>query len=306
MGEYRFDGRVAVVTGAGRGLGKAYAQLLASRGASVVVNDLGAELDGTGSDTVPANDVTAEIVSAGGKAIADCNDVSTASGAEALIETATHEYGRIDILVNNAGNNSPAAFPDADLDNLNKHMSVHLLGSYYTARRAWPHMVEQGYGRIVMTTSTNIFGTSTHLAYPTVKAAVIGMSRHISIAGAPHDIKINLVAPAAHTRLITGRRPFVSREGPVENPAMSPDLVAPMVAYLSHETCPVSGEIYGAGAGRFTRIFLASNDGYLQTDPPPSTEDVAEHWAEINDETGYYVPADMTEWLSRFLGHVRL
>jgi NAD(P)-dependent dehydrogenase (short-subunit alcohol dehydrogenase family) len=292
--EHSFEGRVAVVTGAGRGIGRAHALLLAHRGASVVVNDLGGSMQGDGADAEPASAVAAEIVAAGGVAIADHGDVATEAGAQALVDAAVEQFGRLDILVNNAGIIRWAGFPEADADNLATHLAVHVAGSFNTTRAAWPHMVEQSYGRIVMTTSTGIFGLPDNLAYATAKAGVIGLTRSLTTAGAAHGIKVNLVAPAASTRMASG--PGSSQ--------LSPELVAPLVAFLAHEACPVSGEIYAAGAGRFARIFIASTEGYLHTTPAPTMEDVAEHWATINDETGYYVPADLTAWSKAFMGHL--
>ncbi len=158
MSEHRFEGRVAVVTGAGRGLGRAYALLLASRGAGVVVNDLGGSMEGEGTDAGPAADVVAEIVAAGGAAVADTNDVAIPQGADALVATAVEAFGRIDVLVNNAGIIRWAGLPEADAANLEAHLAVHVGGSFNTTRAAWSHLVEQGYGRIVMTTSAGFFG----------------------------------------------------------------------------------------------------------------------------------------------------
>ena len=296
MNRHSFDGRVAVVTGAGRGIGRAHALLLAERGASVVVNDLGGSIKGVGADAEPASTVTAEILAAGGAAIADTGDVATAAGAEALIDAAIQQFGRLDILINNAGIVRWAGFPDADADNLASHLAVHVGGSFNTTRAAWPHMVEQGYGRIVMTGSTGMFGLPTNLSYATAKAAVIGLTRSLTTAGAVHGIKINVIAPAAFTRM--------AGTATEEPPHMSPDLVAPMVAFLAHEDCPVSGEIYAAGGGRFARIFIASTEGYVDSDPGPTIEDVAEHWATINDESGYYVPADLMDWSAAFMKHL--
>ena len=177
MSGLRFDGRVAVVTGAGRGIGRAYARLLGELGASVVVNDLGGSIEGDGADTEPAATVAAEIVSAGGAAIADGNDVSADTGASALVDATLAEFGRIDVLVNNAGIMRWAAVPDVTVDDLDRHLAVHVRGSFNTVRSAWPHFAEQRYGRVVMTTSAGMFGLARNLAYATAKGGVVGMTR---------------------------------------------------------------------------------------------------------------------------------
>ncbi len=298
MGEYRFDGRVAVVTGAGRGIGRAYARLLAERGASVVVNDLGASTGGTGADAGPAAEAVAEIVAAGGEAVADTSDVSTSEGAQTLVASAVERFGRIDVLVNNAGIIRWAGMPEVDEDNLARHLAVHVGGSFNTARAAWPHMVEQGYGRIVMTTSAGLFGLPNNTSYATAKGAVIGLTRSLTTAGADHGITVNCIAPGAMTRMAG---PGSEEAGP----EMSPDLVAPMVALLAHEECPVSGEIYAAGFGRFARIFIAMTPGYVHDGPAPTIEDVADNWAAINDDPGYVIPADLPDWSATFMSHLQ-
>ncbi|MEU6140602.1 SDR family NAD(P)-dependent oxidoreductase [Streptomyces sp. NPDC047081] len=302
MSEFSFEGRVAVVTGAGRGIGRAHARLLAERGAKVVVNDLGGSMEGDGSDAGPAQKAVDQIVAAGGTAVADTHDVSTPAGGQAIVDTAIENFGRIDILVNNAGIIRYAGLPDIDAENLERHLAVHLLGSFNTMRAAWPHFVEQRYGRIVHTTSSGMFGMDNNLSYAAAKAGTVGMARSAKLAGAPHNIKVNLIAPAAMTRMGGG-----PEEEPAETapgmPYMPSDAVAPMVAYLAHESCPVSGEIYTAGAGRFARLFIASTEGYAHEGGAATVEDVAANWDAINDEKGYYVPADLMAWSGAFLQH---
>jgi NAD(P)-dependent dehydrogenase (short-subunit alcohol dehydrogenase family) len=272
--------------------------LLAALGASVVVNDLGASTDGAGADDQPADEVVEEIIAMGGAAISDGNDVSSPSAAQALVDGAIARFGRIDILINNAGVIAWAAMPDIDDDSFARHLAVHLGGSFLTTRAAWPHLAAQGYGRIVMTTSSGVFGLPANTAYAAAKGGVIGLTRSLATAGASHGIKVNAIAPAAMTRM-AGRVPDAVAA------QMDPHLVAPMAAYLAHEDCPVSGEIYAAGAGRFSRILLASTPGYVHDGPTPTVEDVAAQWATINDETGYVVPADLMSWSAGFMAHLQ-
>jgi NAD(P)-dependent dehydrogenase (short-subunit alcohol dehydrogenase family) len=302
VSSHRFDGRVAVVTGAGRGLGRSYARLLAELGASVVVNDLGASMQGDGADAGPAEAVAAEIAAAGGAAVADGHDVATVEGADVLVALAIERFGRVDVVVNNAGIIRWAGLPKADVANLEQHLAVHVAGSFNVIRAAWPHFVEQGYGRVVNTTSSGFFGLPRNLGYAAAKGGVIGMTRSLATSGAEHGIKLNCIAPAAYTRMAGQAEDDSAEDDPMAK-QMAPELVAPMVAFLAHEECPVSGEIYTAGAGRFARVFVATTPGFV-ADAEPTVDDVAEHWSAINDEAGYVVPRDLPDWSGGFLSHL--
>ncbi|MFD7205668.1 SDR family NAD(P)-dependent oxidoreductase [Streptomyces sp. NPDC059893] len=304
MSEFSFEGRVAVVTGAGRGIGRAHARLLAGRGAKVVVNDLGVSLDGEGGDDARAEAVAKEIAADGGTAVADTHDVSTADGGQAVIDTALDHFGRVDVLVNNAGVLHWGGPSDVSLATLEHQLDVDLVGSFTTLQAAWPHFVEQGYGRAVLTTSSAVFGLGNNLPYPAAKSGVIGLARSAARAGAPHGIMVNLIAPAAQTRMGGGDLTDDARPVP-GRPFAPPAAVAPMVAYLAHENCPANGEIYVAGAGRFTRVFLASTRGYVhpQGRGLPTVEDVAAKWKQINDETDYFVPGDLADWSAEYFKH---
>ncbi len=271
--------------------------LLAERGASVVVNDLGGSMGGDGADEGPAASVVSQIADAGGSAVADGNDVSTTSGARALLDTAIERFGRLDILINNAGIIRWAGPPEVDADNLAKHWAVHVGGAFNTALAAWPTMIEQGYGRVVMTTSSGLFGLPANTSYAAAKGGVVGLTRSLAVAGRRKGITVNALAPAAMTRMAGA---------PIgePDPNMAPELVAPMAAFLAHESCPVTGEIYAAGAGRFARIFIASVPGYVHGAPDPTVEDIAANWAAINDETGYTIPRDLMSWSAGFLAHL--
>jgi NAD(P)-dependent dehydrogenase (short-subunit alcohol dehydrogenase family) len=257
------------------------------------VNDLGASMAGEGADAGPAADVVSEIVAAGGAAISDTTDVAAIDGGEGVVSAALAAFGRLDIVVNTAGIIRWAGPPEVDAENLQRHLDVHLLGSFHTVRAAWPHFAAQAYGRVVMTTSGGVFGLGNNTGYAAAKGAVIGLMRSLAVAGEPSGIKVNAVAPAAMTRM-------AGRGSEEQASQLDPALVAPMAAYLAHEDCPVTGEIYAAGAGRFARIFLATTPGSVPT-AAPTIESVADTWAEINAESGYAVPKDLMAWSAGFL-----
>jgi NAD(P)-dependent dehydrogenase (short-subunit alcohol dehydrogenase family) len=298
----RFDGRVALVTGGGRGLGRAYAHLLASRGAAVVVNDLGAAVDGTGADKGPAVEVAREIVASGGQAVADVGDVAEPEAAQRMVELALERFGQLDIVVNNAGINAPADIIAADPQQLQRHLDVHLLGSFNVTKAAWPALCDQRFGRVIITASSAIFGIKTLIPYSSAKAGLVGLGRSLAAAGRGHGITVNIVAPYALTRIqdrSVDRRaaglPDLPGEGPDESPP-TPEQAACLVAFLAHESSTTSGEIYRVIGNRVARVFLAETRGYRA--PSLTPERIRDHWQEINDEDGYFVPADSAELMA--------
>jgi NAD(P)-dependent dehydrogenase (short-subunit alcohol dehydrogenase family) len=306
MGGLRFDGRVAAVTGAGRGIGRAYALLLGQLGAKVVVNDLGGSTLGHGQDTGPADEVVKQIQAAGGMAAANYGDVSTVDGGASVIDTAVEEFGAIDIVVNNAGNMVWGSLPYATAETIEAHWAVHVRGSFNTLHAAWPYFLEKDYGRVVLTTSVGMFGLPDNIGYAIAKASMIGMARSLTVGRRDANININCIAPNAVTRL-GARNAAEQAAQEAMAPVMDPALVAPMVAYLAHESCNVSGEAYVAGAGRFARLFVGVTPGYLHPGLAGVTvDDVAANWAAINDEAGYYVPGTLMDWAGRYLAHLSL
>ena len=308
MSGLRLDGRVAAVTGAGRGIGRAYALLLGELGAQVVVNDLGGSTLGTGGDAGPADDVVKQIEAAGGAAVANYADVSTVDGGKSVIDTAVEHFGGIDIVVNNAGNMVWGSLPEATIETIDAHYKVHVQGSFNTLHAAWPYFLEKNYGRAILTTSVGMFGLMDNIGYAIAKASMIGMAKSLTVGRKDANININCIAPNAMTR-ISGRTDEEQEQAAraaEAMPSMDPVNVAPMVAYLAHESCQVSGEIYLAGGGRFARLFVAVNDGYLHPGLSGTTiDDVAANWAQINDEAGYYVPANLMDWAGHYMSHLR-
>lgn len=282
--ELRFDGRVAIVTGAGRGLGRAYAELLAARGAQVVVNDIGVAVNGSTLAEDPAAEVVAAITAAGGTAVADRNSVSVAGGGAAVVETAIEAFGRVDILVNNAGASDIARSPaDVTDEMLDITFRSHLYGCFHTIRRAWPVMVGQGYGRICNISSSSMLGIETSWHYPAAKGGVFALTRSLAITGKAHGITVNSMMPMAYTRPMHDYPNEAIRQW-MEH-SFRAEQVAPAVAFLVHESVPCTGETLTAGAGRVARVMIAVNPGYQRPDGELTLEDVAAHWDRITDET---------------------
>lgn len=273
--DLRFDGRTAVVTGGGRGLGRAYALLLAARGAKVVVNDPGGELDGDGADLGPAHDVVREIIDAGGEAVASTDSVATPEGGQAIIGTALQRFGGIDILVHNAGIVRRASLAEMTYDDFDAVLDVHLRGAFHVVRPAFPVMCEAGYGRIVLTSSIGgLYGNHEVANYAVAKAGVIGLSNVAAMEGAAHNVTSNVIVPAAVTRMAEGIDTSAY-------PPMGPDLVSPVVGYLSHESCSVTGEMFVALAGRVASAAVVESPGVYR--PSWEIADVAEHIDTIRD-----------------------
>jgi NAD(P)-dependent dehydrogenase (short-subunit alcohol dehydrogenase family) len=297
--EAPFRGRVAVVTGAGAGLGRSHARLLASLGAAVVVNDIGGSVSGSGSSSSPAHDVVREISEAGGAAVADTSSVATVAGGRTVIETAVQEFGHVDIVVNNAGILRDKFFDDLDEATWDAVMDVHLRGSYNVTRPAWKHMRERGGGHIVFTTSAaGLFGNPGHANYGSAKAGVFGLMRMLAVEGAPHGIRSNAIAPLALTRMSSSKDGDRARASDLMGSLfqrLSPDQVSPLVAWLCHDSCPATGEAFSVGGGRIARIFLAEAPGWVGRDA--SWADVRDNWDAICDPTGYSVPTSMHDEL---------
>jgi NAD(P)-dependent dehydrogenase (short-subunit alcohol dehydrogenase family) len=255
MPESRFDERVAVITGAGRGLGRSYALLLASNGAKVVVNDPGSSIKGDGVDGAPAEQVVKEIKAAGGDAVVCTESVATPQGGKAIIQAALDHYGRIDVLIHNAGNVRYGSLKEISYEDFDAVLDVHLRGAFHVVRPAFPLMCKQGYGRVVLTSSIGgLYGNQNGVNYGVSKAGIIGLSNVVALEGAAEGVTCNVIVPGAVTRMAEGLDTSVY-------PPMQPELVAPVVAFLAHESCSISGEMLIAVAGRVARAYVAETPG---------------------------------------------
>lgn len=275
MSALRFDDRVAVITGAGRGLGRAYALLLAELGAAVVVNDPGASMRGDSPDEGVAAEVVREITTAGGRAVASTASVATPEGGRAIVESALEHFGRLDILVHNAGNVRYGSLTELSYEDFEAVVDVHLRGAFHVVRAAFPVMRDAGYGRVVLTSSIGgIYGNKSVANYAVSKAGVIGLSNVVALEGAESGITSNVIIPSALTRMAAGLDTSAY-------PDMRPELVAPAVGYLAHESCSLTGELLVGIAGRIARAYIAETPGVYR--PSWTVDEVAEHIDEIRD-----------------------
>lgn len=278
----RYDNRVAVVTGAGAGLGRSHALFLASRGARVVVNDLGGAVDGSGSSATPAQQVVAEIKAAGGEAVANADSVASPAGAARIVQAALDNWGRIDILINNAGNLRDKTIAKMTPEDFDAVVAVHLAGAAYCSIAAWPHMKDANYGRIVMTTSAaGLFGNFGQSNYAAAKLGVVGLMNALKHEGRKYNIYINTVAPMALTRMT---QDIMSEQ---IKPLVKPEFVTPIVAWFCAEENDVSGDVVEAGAGYYAKVQIVEAAGaVLGGGQLPTPEQIRDNYARIADMTG--------------------
>ncbi|HMJ15199.1 MAG TPA: SDR family oxidoreductase [Polyangiaceae bacterium] len=278
MAEIRLDNRVAIVTGAGGGLGRSHALLLASRGAKVVVNDLGGSIDGSGGSTKAADKVVDEIKAAGGQAVANYDGVDTAEGAAKLVATAKEAFGKLDIVINNAGILRDVSFVKMTDDDWNKVMQVHLTGSYNVTKAAWPLLRENNYGRVVFTTSAaGLYGNFGQANYSAAKLGIVGLCKTLAQEGGKYNIKCNVIAPIAKSRMTETIMPPNILE------KLLPEFVSPLVAYLCSEDVPDTAQTYAVGGGYFSRVAVVEGAGVYIKPDGLTIEQIAEQWKQIND-----------------------
>ena len=290
MSEIRFDGRVAVITGAGGGLGKTYALEMARRGASIVVNDLGGAADGTGGGSSMADETVKEITEAGGAAVANYDSVATPEGGKAIIQTALDNFGKVDILVNNAGILRDKSFLKLEPENLDAVIDVHLRGAFFVTQPAFASMKDNGYGRIVMASSgAGIFGNFGQANYGAAKMGLVGLMNVLAVEGAKNNIKVNTIAPIAKTRLTEQLLGGMAD-------ALDPNFVTPLVTYLCSEKCELTHEIFDVGGGRYARIFVGMAKGWVAPKGSiPSADDIFDHIDVIRDREGYTIPESIAD-----------
>jgi NAD(P)-dependent dehydrogenase (short-subunit alcohol dehydrogenase family) len=298
MSKISFTGRVAVVTGAGGGLGRSHALDLAARGAKVVINDLGGDIAGRHGGTAMADQVVAEIRAAGGEAVANYDSVATPEGGRAIVQAALDNFGRLDILINNAGNIRNAPFDELSPEAIDALLAVHVKGAFYVTQPAFTQMKSQGYGRIVFTASAaGIFGSYEQANYAAAKGAVLGLANVVALEGKAHGILVNTILPAASSRMAADMKPEQFVGMPTTAQHGEPEMVTAMVSYLASEQNANTHEAYSIARGRYGRVFIGVAPGWhVSPDQPVATaDDVAAHLDEIRELDGYAVPGSMVE-----------
>ena len=293
MSGINFENKTVVVTGAGNGLGKAYALEFANRGANVVVNDIGGSVTGDGSENAPADVVVEEINSSGGSAVANYDSVATKKGGESIIETALSNFGSVDAVVNNAGILRDKSFAKMEEDDLNAIIDVHLKGTFFVCQPAFIQMKEQGYGRFVNVSSpSGLFGNFGQLNYAAAKMGIVGLTNVLSLEGAKYNIKANVIAPNAATRMTE------TLFGEDMSKLLTVDNITPLVVYLASEQCEITHEIFSAGGGRFARIGISTDVGYFNA--TAKAEDIFANIDEIRDLSNSIYPTSLADELPLF------
>jgi NAD(P)-dependent dehydrogenase (short-subunit alcohol dehydrogenase family) len=276
MAQVELGGRVAVVTGAGGGLGRSHALALAARGAKVVINDLGGSRDGSGAGSEMADAVVAEIVASGGEAVANYDSVATPEGGRAIVQSAIDAFGRIDIVINNAGILRDVSFQKLEPEALDLVLKVHLYGAFNVSQAAWAHLREQEYGRIVSTASgSGLYGNFGQSNYAAAKLGIVGLTRTLAIEGAKYGITANAIAPIAQSRMTEDIMPPQLLE------RLQPEHVSPLVVFLASETCKDTGHLYSVGGGYLSRVAMVEGPG-TTFDGVPSPDDIADRWDDVN------------------------
>ena len=294
MADIGYDGKVAIITGAGGGLGRCHALELARRGARIVVNDLGGSVTGEGGDKGPADHVVDEIEALGGEAVADANSVATPEGGEAIVQTALDAFGTVDIVINNAGILRDKTFHNLTPDLVNPVLDVHLRGAFYVTIPAWKIMRDKGYGRVINTSSNSgLLGNFGQANYGAAKMGLVGLTRVLANEGRKHNIRSNAIAPVAKTRMTEDLL------GPLGD-ALDPALVTPLVCWLASEECDTTGEVFSAAGGIISRYFIGLTPGYFKADL--SVEDVRDNWDAIRDPEGYMIPEGPQDEIGKILG----
>jgi NAD(P)-dependent dehydrogenase (short-subunit alcohol dehydrogenase family) len=288
-----FDGQAAIVTGAGRGLGRLYALELARRGASVVVNDLGGTMHGVGADSSIADDVVAEILAAGGSAVASYDSVDSPEGGQAIVDTAVDAFGRVDVVVSNAGIFNSIPFEQLSPNDWRRMLQVHLDGGFYLSQPAYKVMTKQKYGRFVfISSSAGNFGQPMEAHYAAAKTGLVGLSNVIAIEGAAHGILSNTVLPTGFSRMVTetvGDEKFLSESGFMQ--AIRAELVVPLVVFLASRSCEFTHRNYSACAGRYARVFMGLGEGWIaDSSREPTADDIHSHLSEISATENFIVP----------------
>ncbi|MFI5693816.1 SDR family NAD(P)-dependent oxidoreductase [Kribbella sp. NPDC051586] len=297
MTDLDFTGQVAIVTGAGGGLGRSYALELARRGARVVVNDLGGALDGTGGSQAAADEVVAQIRAAGGDAVASHHSVATAEGGEAIVQRALDAFGTVDILINNAGILRDRTFPKLTSEDLKAVLEVHLYGAFHVTQPAFRVMKERRHGRLLFTSSAaGLFGNFGQANYAAAKAGVVGLSNVLAVEGEKYGITSNVISPIAASRLTEGLMGDLAD-------SVRPDLVTPLVVLLVSPGCTITHEVYTAGGGRFARVLLGVGPGWF-SDNEPTAEDVAEQIDRIRAAAGYSEPHSAVQEAGLLVQHL--